>query len=456
MAPAGLALTLTLTLMGPAARPSLRRARPLWALGAWLGWMALCGLLGTQGLLRTGRLQPWLTGCGRHEGLLALILYAMVFVAMGLYAPRTDLLRWAAAGGLALFALVTALQYAGLNPLGLYPEEFSVRTNYEFQGTIGNIDMNIGYLSLLVPFLLLPWLMKGGRANAVCCAAGLLGFELMLMTGVQAGWIAMGVLSLWVLFLALRRPEIRIRSLLLAALACLCVLIRLSVRLPWLDGTADITLALPRGRAPLAVGLAGLTAGSLSMLLRRHPGRACPRRAALPILFLLCALAVAVVALLPVPEQAGGLWEAHELLNGRGLDCFGSERLGAWRTALGIIGEHPVFGTGPDGFQAAAPGVMARLGIALEQTFDNPHNQFLWQGVSGGIPGLALYLALTALLLARCRRRGDEGRVLAGCILCWLAQGFFTFSVCLTSPMAWAVFGLVLPPEPAGQPFKEA
>lgn len=451
-APAGLVLALIPAIAGHAPRPALRRNPPLWVLAGYLGWMTLCGLFGSQGLIRTGRFQPWLTGCGRYEGLLALILYAMVFLSLSLQAGRTDVLRWAAAGGLLLFAGVTALQYAGLNPLELSSAGLSVRTNYEFQSTIGNIDMNIGYLSLAVPFLLLPWLTGGGRAGAVWCAAGLTGFELILMMQVQAGLAAMGVLFLYGFFLALRRPAVRSRGLLLAALACLCVLLRLSVRLPWLDGVDEIVLTLPRGRAALATLLAGLAAGGLAVCFRFFPGRPWPRGLALLAVAAVCAAALAAVARLPISPEAGGLWEAHELLNGRLRDSFGSERIGVWRTALEIIRRHPVFGTGPDGFQAEASGAMAHLGITLAQSFDNPHSLFLWQGVSGGIPGLVLFPALAAVLLARCRRRGDEGRVLAGCILCWLAQGVFTFSICLTSPMAWAIFGLAALPDHTGQP----
>ncbi len=43
-----------------------------------------------------------------------------------------------AALALVLFCGVVALQYAGLNPLELFPGTLSTRTNYEFQGTIGN------------------------------------------------------------------------------------------------------------------------------------------------------------------------------------------------------------------------------------------------------------------------------------------------------------------------------
>ena len=49
----------------------------------------------------------------------------------------------------------------GVNVLGLFPAGHSIYTNYEFQSTIGNIDMVSGYLSLVVPLLLV--LLAVGR-----------------------------------------------------------------------------------------------------------------------------------------------------------------------------------------------------------------------------------------------------------------------------------------------------
>ena len=52
------------------------------------------------------------------------------------------------------FCGIVALQYAGINVLGLFPTGRSIYTNYEFQGTIGNIDMVSGYVMLVMPMLL--------------------------------------------------------------------------------------------------------------------------------------------------------------------------------------------------------------------------------------------------------------------------------------------------------------
>ena len=53
-----------------------------------------------------------------------------------------------AAVGITVFFVIVLLQRNGGNPLGLYPPGRSYAKNPEFQGTIGNIDMAVGYLCL--------------------------------------------------------------------------------------------------------------------------------------------------------------------------------------------------------------------------------------------------------------------------------------------------------------------
>ena len=160
--------------------------------------------------------------------------------------------------------------------------------------------------------------------------------------------------------------------------------------------------------------------------------------------------AVLLVALLPVPPSMCGLWEAHEVLNFRPDPSYGSERIGIWGVTMGLIGEHPVFGIGFGNFQDEAMRRIAARGPRLAQVFDNPHCLPLEIAVTAGIPALLLFLALAVSLLRRCVRAREL--TLALCLLCWLTQSCFTFSVCITSPIAWAVFGMIAAaPGPAEQ-----
>ena len=60
-----------------------------------------------------------------------------------------------------------------------------------------------------------------------------------------------------------------------------------------------------------------------------------------------------------------------------------------------------------------------------------------------GLPALVLYLALVISLAVHSLRKPDAfSRAVGVSVLLYSVQGFFSFSICLVSPMAWAVFGM--------------
>ena len=133
------------------------------------------------------------------------------------------------------------------------------------------------------------------------------------------------------------------------------------------------------------------------------------------------------------------------MLCGRARDEYGSWRIGAWRNALAIWKENPVFGTGPDTYYYALHNRLEATGEVLGENFDNPHNEYLAILSNNGFPALMFYLELLFTVLLSCLRLGlREGWLwaLGASILCYAAQGFFSFSICLVSPMFWAVLGM--------------
>ena len=444
-----------LTLGGLAAAAILRgglrlRTRSLRIFALFLGWIALSGLFGAGAGNRTADGLPVTLLGARHEGLISWLGYGLIFFTMAQAKARLEVIVPAAADALALQLLLIALQYANLNPLSLFPNRRSILTNYEFQGTFGNIDMLAGYLSLVLPLTLVPWALRGGWGRGLAAMAGMGGVLLCLLTEVQAGKIMLAVLGLGILVLFLTRPETRWRCMILLYGAALCLLLRGCIRLPWLGetGAEHAALALPSLRRGLVCGAVMALSCGLAVLFRFFPGKALRGRWALLILACIVTLALLTVALLPVPESAGGLWEIHETLNFRARDGFGSERVGIWRTALGLIREHPLFGLGYGNFQRASLQWQAANGMTLAQRFDNPHNFPLELAVNAGVPAMLLFGWLAVTLLRACRRDREHGPAIALCLACWLAQSFFSFSICITSPMAWAVFGLIAAGEP--------
>ena len=412
---------------------------------AYLGWLALSALFGSMADSVNGAGQlTVLMGARRYEGLVTQSCYIAIFLMMSLYPANLRRVMNAAALGMLIYGAIVALQYAGFNPFGLFPGGLSVRTNYEFQGTLGNIDMVSGYVCLLMPALLFSYALLG--TGLLCLLAGEVGVLLLLLIEVQSGLIALALALAALALVALLRPETRCRGCVVLACALVTLSLRLLLGLPWHDGTERIlfphAVALWK-LAPLALAaLLALMAGRLS----HRPGRAISGRWVLALAALGMVVVMLAVLLLPFPEGSG-LWELKEILRGRPQDSFGSERLGIWRLTLEMARENLLFGTGPDTFWYAMAQYQAETEQGLIQRFDNPHNILLSVLSGSGLPALLLYLALLAAVAVMCLRSSRKDAwplaLLAG-LVAYQVQGLFTFSLCLVSPMFWAMLGMAV------------
>jgi O-antigen ligase len=94
-------------------------------------------------------------------------------------------------------------------------------------------------------------------------------------------------------------------------------------------------------------------------------------------------------------------------------------------------------------FYYAMRDYLQATGNVLGENFDNPHNLYLAVLAGSGLPALVLYLALVISLAVHSLRKPDAfSRAVGVSVLLYSVQGFFSFSICLVSPMAWAVFGM--------------
>lgn len=338
----------------------------------------------------------------RREGLLSQLCYLGLFFMFAFSRVRRIPVMFSAAGGVIFFCVVVVLQRQGVNVFGLYPYGRSYAGTPEFQGTIGNIDMDTGYL-VLVSGLLLTEIIKA-------CAPG-------------------GIRKILRIFLLVVLP---------LALACAVYLV--------------ITMGVQFG--VIALGALTVFTG-----LRLIPPKW--RLLRIPILVVLIVAVLVVVWIWP--GQGGGIWELHEIMHGRLQLSFGSNRIAVWLFSLGLAFRSPadaLLGGGSDTFEPRFNQYISEAGLVVPQYqgdmripdyFDNPHNEYVAHLVNHGLPAALLFAALIICLLVR--RRRDPAAVHApnyiqalspwkAAVLCYAVQAVFSFSVPLVAPMFWVVLGL--------------
>lgn len=428
---------LTLPLCFRRTSPASRKL-PLVLMLLYLCWTALSCRFGQFAGMRNAQgLPAFLWGSGRYEGLLTILCYGLIFCLMRRTDVHLPVLLTALSTASAGYLVIVLLQYAGFNPLSLFPAGRSIRTNYEFQGTIGNIDLVSAWVCLLLPGLLGSFVL-GLPQHWLHLPGGLCAVLLTLLMDVQSGLIVLALTLLFLLLLTLRRPECLPRLLLTLGGTLLLLALRKAVLLPWLDGSSEIVLA--PGAFSLLMTLLGALLMACAPPLMNHLPPAVPKKWLLALVCVLMVIALLAVALLPIPE-GGGLWELHEILNGRARDSFGSERLGVWRVTLELLRQSPWFGLSPDAFYLTFRDYLTATEQVILQNFDNPHNFFLQTAIASGVPALLLLVLLCGASIL-CAWRCPSRRPLSLMALGFLLQGMFTFSICLTSPMFYCVLGL--------------
>ena len=147
-------LTLLLTIPTLFRREKHRKL-PLMLMLLFLLWTGLSCFFGSH----AGEMNAWgvptvLWGSGRYEGFVTIACYGLIFLCLRHMDVNIPTLLTVCSAAVTGYLVLVLLQYAGFNPLSLFPMGRSIRTNYEFQGTIGNIDLVSAWVCLLMPGLL--------------------------------------------------------------------------------------------------------------------------------------------------------------------------------------------------------------------------------------------------------------------------------------------------------------
>ena len=168
---------------------------------------------------------------------------------------------------------------------------------------------------------------------------------------------------------------------------------------------------------------------------------------------LACTVAAVLLAALmtPVAQRAGNVTDDRA--------GGGATRLDEWRVATAVIGEHPWFGSGPEGYRVTfREGVDAEYERAFgrDPQPDRAHNGFLDVAAIGGLPAAALYAGLIGVVAITIRRRQAVWRATsigaAIALVAYLGQQQFLFPLAEVEPVMWMLAGaLVAPMQTLGQ-----
>lgn len=388
----------------------------------------------------------WL-GLSRYEGLAFILVCVAVYWAVSAYG-RWDHRLLILLGAVLFFnAGVGLLQYAGANPLGLFPEGVNfhdafVLYNGQFLGTLGNVDVLGGFLCLTVPLFYGAYLTAGRPWALVPLSAG--GF-LLALADVDAAYVGLAAALVLTLPWYCRMERILPRFCTAAG-----VLVLSLAAGGTLYADRETALGLRPGAvqaALAAVGAAALLLGwraAQSDRLCRPGSEKAPRRLWLAVAVL---TAAGVGAAYVLPFSSGTLGQVHQLLHGTVDPSFGSGRIRIWDEVVHLIGQAPLLGGGPDTLVARMGFTFTRwsseTGTMIEAVVDAAHNDFLNIAVNLGLPALAFYIAgLVCWLRSVVQHRPRAAEIILPGAAAYLVQICFTVSASGVILLFWILLAL--------------
>lgn len=327
-------------------------------------------------------------GMSRNDGLLTRLLYIACFILLALFGRLKRWHLFLLGGTMVVFCGICTLQFAGGNPLSLYPEGcnyFDAYLKYagEFLGTVGNAGLSAALLVMAFGAFYALLLTRQRRRDRIWSALPLIAVTLTLLKAqIAAGFVAM----LGVLFV-------------ITPLA-------LRVRCAW---------SIKRLFATEGFALLGVL---LFVFFYDFGG-------------------------------SGTLYELHELLHLRIRDEFGSGRIKIWRQVLAEMPNHLLFGTGPDSMRAWGMDGFFRfvpdMGATVQLGIDAAHNEYLNIAAEEGILAFLTYAALLIVVFLRAFRTADrQSLVVFSAAFAYAVQALFGIAMCIVTPLFFTFLGLTV------------
>lgn len=391
-------------------------------------------------------------GLFRQEGVLTVAIYVLSTVFVAKYIRPKMWMLYLLGVGVGLVSVLSLIQLTGANPFTLYPaghNYYGAGVYYpgQYLGTLGNAGLTAAFLCMGVGALFMAMVKLDSTKVWVLAVPFFLVVLLIFSMGIEAAVFALVAGTVFMLPVAVTSQKTLMRTLLVLAVAAAAF--GLAQVLRFQDG--PILFAPPRVLSVVAVGCLLL----LALFVWKHnvfttiPVKGYRVGAVVVSLGVVCVV-FGYLLLYTGPEH-GMVWEAAEILRGRGDDTFGTRRVYIWRHVLdGIRPGRLLFGTGPDtlGFWPIEPfrRYVPEMGREIVAGIDAAHNEYLHILATTGLLALLAYLgALGAAAVAWVRQPDNLVSAIAGAgVLLYAIQAFFGISMPIAAPFFWTCFAVLI------------
>lgn len=411
------------------------------------------------------RKEAWLGTEGRRLGAMIMLLYLFVYLVTGRYLQMKKSLLWAFLASNTVVILLGILDFWGLDILHMY-DNLASNQHTVFISTIGNVNVNAGYLCLILPVVMvLYFLCEDWRMRLVYGVFLGLGFYEGYATVSESWLLGIGI-AYFVLFgFACKSHGQMLRFLEVFGIFYLSSLM---MRITLTIGSAA------QVSSPMFLFFQNLTlqnfitnwfvliaAGILLAVCFLVFGKARQKNAVIPYLLIrkwfyivFAVLAAAGILVILIANVKGeGQWEgALGLLNQLQLtDSFGSNRGYIWKRTVTAYGKLPwyqkIFGYGLNCFkQFISVDYGAEMTQLYAGTFIDAHNEFLQFLVTTGIVGVIGYFGIFISTAVSCAKKAaDKPILMAGTVMVcgFLAQGMVNNPQTFITPSAFLFLGIL-------------
>ncbi len=393
----------------------------------------------------------------RYENYPVMALYCLIYFIVSRFYTHREYIFFIFAACTAMVSAIGILQFYGADWFGLTASAPPISQPLGaawFQTTLGNVNVVSTVMCLAIPMFAALYIKTAGKQRFIYLCAALVCWYQILMAQSDSGFVGLAVAFVLLLpfivtdFTSLARLLAVLAGAALAAYAFSAI--EAERVAPNVEGISGVVFGLG-GALLAAAALLLLAAAAVYFLLVKNKRGFAKLRLAAALATALCVAAALMVGwFYPAEKDGGFLYEYTETMRGNIQDKFGSNRGYVWTRSLVLYESLPLgqklIGVGPGMFASAFDPVFREESLAITGTrFDRAHNEYINTLVTMGALGLLAYLAIIVCSLARAWKYYSTPCVLAlgGALLCFLAQGFFNFSVTITTPFFWIFLGML-------------